>query len=131
MDGMQMEREGTRVSISPRRMSFNPVSDWVPEPSKKPSEVATYTREEVSKGKRMGKPAARNTIPCLPLGKYLHSAVQVTVAVIYCLFATGIVFGYAAIKPVLIREGVYKNQCTKKELKDQIVPCYGQEIRFV
>jgi hypothetical protein len=55
----------------------------------------------------------------------------VIVAVIYCLFAAGIVFGYAAIKPVLIREGVYKEECTKKELQDGTVPCYGQEIRFV
>lgn len=53
-----------------------------------------------------------------------------TVAVIYCLFAAGIVFGYAAIKPVLIREGVYKDQCTRKELEDGVVPCYGQEIRY-
>jgi Sec-independent protein secretion pathway component TatC len=61
----------------------------------------------------------------------LRDAVQVTVAVIYCLFAAGIVFGYAAIKPVLIRQGVYKDQCTRKELEDRVVPCYGQEIRFV
>ena len=61
----------------------------------------------------------------------LHGVVQVIVAVIYCLFAAGIVFGYAAIKPVLIREGVYRGQCTEKELRDGTVPCYGQELRFV
>lgn len=37
--------------------------------------------------------------------------VQVVVAVIYCLFAAGIVFGYAAIKPVLKREGAYQDVC--------------------
>jgi hypothetical protein len=61
-----MGREGTRESISHRRMSFNPVSDWEPESHKRPSVVSTYTREEVSKGKRIGELAARDTIPfCL------------------------------------------------------------------
>lgn len=32
--------------------------------------------------------------------------------VIYCLFAAGVVFGYAAIKPVLIHEGAYKELCS-------------------
>ena len=36
---------------------------------------------------------------------------QVTVTVIYCLFAAGIVFGYAAIKPVLKKEGAYREIC--------------------
>jgi len=34
------------------------------------------------------------------------------VTVIYCLFAAGVVFGYAAIKPVLKREGAYKDVCS-------------------
>jgi hypothetical protein len=54
IDGLQMGREGTRASISHRRMSFNPVSDWMPELQKRPSVSSTYTREEVSKGKRIG-----------------------------------------------------------------------------
>ena len=54
---------------------------------------------------------------------------QVAAAVVYCLFAAGIVFGYAAIKPVLIREGVYRNQCTKKELENNVRVCYAQEIQ--
>lgn len=43
-------------------MSFNPVSDWVPESDKRPSPVSTYTKEEVSKGKRIGELAARDII---------------------------------------------------------------------
>jgi hypothetical protein len=57
--------------------------------------------------------------------------VQVFLAVIYCLFAAGVVFGYAAIKPVLIDEGVYRNLCTKQELKDDVDVCYEQELRWV
>jgi len=50
--------------------------------------------------------------------------------VTYCLFAAGIVFGYAAIKPVLIREGVYRKYCTRKELEKDVRVCYEQEIRL-
>jgi Sec-independent protein secretion pathway component TatC len=56
--------------------------------------------------------------------------VQVAVAVIYCLFAAGIVFGYAALKPVLIKEGVYRNKCTEEELENGVRVCYEQEIRL-
>jgi hypothetical protein len=57
--------------------------------------------------------------------------VQVFFAVIYCLFAAGIVFGYAAIKPVLIKEQVYRKYCTQKELDKNVRVCYEQEIRSV
>lgn len=33
------------------------------------------------------------------------------VTVIYCLFAAGVVFGYAALKPVLKKEGAYQDVC--------------------
>jgi hypothetical protein len=63
IDGLQMGREGTRASISHRRMSFNPVSDWVPELQKRPSVSSAFAREEVSKGKRIGELAARDMNP--------------------------------------------------------------------
>lgn len=50
---------------------------------------------------------------------------------IYCFLAAGIVFGFAAIKPVLIRENVYRNLCSQDELEDDVDVCYGQEIRYV
>lgn len=52
------------------------------------------------------------------------------IAIIYCLFAAGIVFGYAAIKPVLIDEGAFEELCTSDELRDGVSPCYQQEIRL-
>lgn len=55
--------------------------------------------------------------------------VQVTAAVVYCLLAAGIVFGYAAIKPVLIEQGVYRDRCTEYELEKGVRVCYEQEIR--
>ncbi|KAI0890599.1 MFS general substrate transporter [Annulohypoxylon maeteangense] len=36
---------------------------------------------------------------------------QVVVMVVICLFAAGIVFGYAALKPVLKKEGAYQDMC--------------------
>ncbi|KAI1213903.1 MFS general substrate transporter [Annulohypoxylon truncatum] len=36
---------------------------------------------------------------------------QVVVMVVICLFSAGIVFGYAALKPVLKREGAYQDMC--------------------
>lgn len=55
---------------------------------------------------------------------------QVACAVVYCLLAAGIVFGYAAIKPVLIQEGVYRNLCTRHELENNVRVCFAQEIRL-
>ena len=65
---------------------------------------------EVSKGKRL---------------------LQVGLAVVYCLFAAGIVFGYAALKPVMIKEGIYRDKCTEEEIEKGLRVCYEQEIRFV
>ena len=56
--------------------------------------------------------------------------VQVSVACIYCLFAAGVVFGYAAFKPVLVKEGVYRDYCNEEE-RDIPGTCYEQEIRLV
>ncbi|KAL1964556.1 hypothetical protein VTN77DRAFT_6853 [Rasamsonia byssochlamydoides] len=55
---------------------------------------------------------------------------QVVAAVIYCLLAAGPVFGFAAIKPVFIREGVYRDQCSKEELGHGDGLCYEQETRL-
>jgi len=98
-------RELSPAGSQRRKLSFNPVDNWVP-PVAEEEPVGAF---EVSKTKRI---------------------LQVAVAVIYCLLAAGIVFGYAAIKPVLIREGVYRGYCTEKELENGVRVCYEQEIRL-
>lgn len=50
---------------------------------------------------------------------------QVFVAVIYCFLAAGTVFGFAALKPVLVKEEVYHNLCSGEAV------CYEQEMRWV
>lgn len=59
-----------------------------------------------------------------------YAAVQVLIAILYCLFAAGIVFGYAALKPVLIDEGAFAKLCTPQEIERDVSPCYQQEIRL-
>ncbi|EAW10955.1 putative MFS transporter Fmp42 [Aspergillus clavatus NRRL 1] len=55
---------------------------------------------------------------------------QVCVAVVYCFLAAGVVFGFAALKPVLVREGVYRNLCSQDELVRKQEVCYQQELRL-
>lgn len=61
----------------------------------------------------------------------ISDSAQVCVAVIYCFLAAGIAFGFAALKPVLIREKVYRDFCSRQELEDNVDVCSGQEIRYV
>lgn len=55
--------------------------------------------------------------------------VQIIFASIYCLFAAGIIFGYAALKIVLIKEGAYGEHCSSPEIKGRKRTCYEQQIR--
>ena len=90
-------------------MSFNPAGSKLMPPESKENPVGAF---EVSRNQRI---------------------IQVIVAVIYCLFSAGVVFGYAAIKPVFIEEGVYGQYCDESEYlleSDQKATCYGQEIRL-
>jgi hypothetical protein len=71
-------------------------------------------------------------VRCLKDGahaSYLHDTVQVAITVLACWLASGIVFGFAALKPVLISEGVYREQCTREELKQNVEICMEQDIR--
>ncbi|KAK3497970.1 major facilitator superfamily domain-containing protein [Neurospora hispaniola] len=81
-------RRSSDASTRARKISFNPLpSSWDPPALEQIQAVGAF---EVPRWKR---------------------TLQVVVAVIYCLFAAGIVFGYAAIKPVLKREGAYRDVC--------------------
>ncbi|KAJ4315994.1 hypothetical protein N0V94_005686 [Neodidymelliopsis sp. IMI 364377] len=57
-------------------------------------------------------------------------AAQVFATVLACWFASGIVFGFAALKPILIKEGVYRNLCTQEELDEDIEVCYEQDLHL-
>ncbi|KAL5340872.1 major facilitator superfamily domain-containing protein [Aspergillus crustosus] len=55
---------------------------------------------------------------------------QVVVTILACWFGSGIIFGYAALKPVLIAQGVYRDLCTPDDLNDEFDTCYEQELRL-
>ncbi|KXN85378.1 Protein FMP42 [Leucoagaricus sp. SymC.cos] len=55
---------------------------------------------------------------------------QILSAVIYCLLSAGIVFGYAALKPVLVEEGIYRDKCTPAEIEEGVQVCHQQEIKL-
>lgn len=54
---------------------------------------------------------------------------QVTTGVFSCVIAAGIVFGFAALKPILVNEGVYRELCTKRELAEGVEICYKQDLK--
>ncbi|KAK8078716.1 hypothetical protein PG994_002523 [Apiospora phragmitis] len=65
---------------------------------------------------------------------------QVTFAIVACCFASGVVFGFASLKPILIAEGVYSELCypteeqvggiTTKGAAEDEVPCPEQDLRL-
>ncbi|KAI0021459.1 major facilitator superfamily domain-containing protein [Xylariomycetidae sp. FL0641] len=82
------------ASVRARRLSFNPLPEsWDP----------------VMLGGN-GERDAANTVGAFEVPKWKR-VLQILAAVVYCLFAAGIVFGYAALKPVLKREGAYQGTC--------------------
>lgn len=90
-----------------RKLSFSPIAVKLPlTPSSEP--VGAY---EVSSAKRI---------------------LQVGTGVLYCLLAAGPVFGYAALKPVLIAEGVYSDACKDSPIDEGGAgTCFEQELRSV
>lgn len=56
---------------------------------------------------------------------------QVTFAVTACVLASGIVCGFAALKPILIAEGVYSSLCPADwPVSDSEIPCPEQDMRL-
>lgn len=51
--------------------------------------------------------------------------------ILACWVASGIVFGFAALKPVLVSEGVYHDHCTEEELREGVDLCLQQDLRYV
>ncbi|KAH7401187.1 major facilitator superfamily domain-containing protein [Pyrenochaeta sp. MPI-SDFR-AT-0127] len=55
---------------------------------------------------------------------------QVIATVLACWFASGIIFGFAALKPILIMEGVFRDLCTQEELDGNVEVCFEQDLRL-
>lgn len=54
---------------------------------------------------------------------------QILVGVITCFTASGIVFGFDALKTILTQEEVYREYCSEEELLDGVKLCYLQDQR--
>ncbi|EFQ99776.1 FMP42 [Nannizzia gypsea CBS 118893] len=71
--------------------------------------------------------------PCV-FGAYETSRnvriVQLIIAITYCSLSSGIIFGYAALKPILISEGVYSHLCMNDEVITAARVCDKQELRL-
>ncbi|SCV05880.1 LANO_0H17216g1_1 [Lachancea nothofagi CBS 11611] len=78
------------------------------------------------------------------MGKVSLQLIQVICAITWCLFAAGPIFGFAALKPILIQEGVYSGLCTPVDgtallanasnlvpLKEgSLKPCTAQDLKL-
>lgn len=53
--------------------------------------------------------------------------VQISCSIVWCLLAAGPVFGFAALKPILISEGVYMGKCSV-HAKENDLPCDEQDL---
>ncbi|KAI9755794.1 MAG: hypothetical protein M4579_004157, partial [Chaenotheca gracillima] len=104
-EAFDRSRDASPGRASDRKMSFNPVGTWDP-PKAHEEPIGAF---EVPRAKRL---------------------LQVALAVVYCLLAAGIVFGYAAMKPVLIEEHVYRETCTQLELDRHVHTCFQQELHL-
>ncbi|PQE27208.1 major facilitator superfamily transporter protein [Rutstroemia sp. NJR-2017a WRK4] len=116
LESLSPERGRSPSSVHRHKLSFNPLPGTWEEPGQEGGEMGHQERNE-------------NAIGAFEVPK-AKRILQVAIAVIYCLLAAGIVFGYAALKPVLIEEGVYREYCTEKELEEGVRTCFDQEIRL-
>ena len=61
--------------------------------------------------------------------RVLHYA-QIFCACIWCLLASGIIFGFAALKPVLVQEGVYSEYCDNSGDNAGLELCEAQDMKL-
>lgn len=66
-----------------------------------------------------------SSLPSLP-----KRLLQVSCAMVWCLVAAGPVFGFAALKPILIEQGIYKDRCdvTTHDDDPSGVLCTNQDL---
>ncbi|SMN22090.1 similar to Saccharomyces cerevisiae YMR221C FMP42 Putative protein of unknown function [Maudiozyma saulgeensis] len=61
---------------------------------------------------------------------HLRHVIQIICACIWCLLASGIIFGFAALKPVLVQEGVYADVCPTGYNSNIDEPCQQQDMKL-
>jgi hypothetical protein len=89
--------------------------------------VAQY---KISAVRRFGKPDPRIVFRLLHANRS-HPIAQVAITIVSCWLASGIVYGFAALKPVLVDQGVYRELCSQEELDANVELCYEQDLRYI
>lgn len=114
-------RRGSNTGHRPRKLSFSPFpQDWDPPqpPLNKTSSGHDHFYDSV--GPRQADQPAVEAVSAFEVPSWKR-ILQIAAAVFYCLLAAGVVFGYAAIKPVLKDEGVYRDYCPEGKDGDTCV----------
>ncbi|KAH9902147.1 FMP42 protein [Xylariomycetidae sp. FL2044] len=94
------------ASVRARKLTFNPLPEsWNPSPAKRGGGGGGDDHH-----RHHHHPHAGHAVGAFEVPKWKR-ILQIAVTVIYCLFAAGVVFGYAALKPVLKKEGAYQDVC--------------------
>lgn len=122
----QISPDPNRGTVQSRKLSFSPINTSKRQPLIDNSESNHSSALQNNKG---GNDAGSDAVGAYEVSRTKRLA-QCIVAVLTCLFAAGVVFGFAAFKPVLLSEGVYRDQCTAKELRSNVEVCYSQEVRL-
>lgn len=126
---LPLSRQVSHTSVRPgsirnRRTSIS--YDPVIAPEYEIKKKAPRPAYKVPAGKRLGKCSPR-------LFKRIevdNLEAQVIVGVISCTLGSGIVFGFAALKPILVDRQAYRDLCTKDELEHDFVICYKQDLKY-
>ncbi|ODQ64829.1 MFS general substrate transporter [Nadsonia fulvescens var. elongata DSM 6958] len=69
-------------------------------------------------------------MPESPQVSTLKRIIQVCCAIVWCFLSAGLVFGFAAFKPILAAEGVYRSECTPEEIANATPICSKQELKL-
>lgn len=127
VEGVEQEPEVAGLSLTRQASVAHSISyDPIPSAGPRAKKVPTLAPYEVSAGKRIGERRWRWVV----LNNWLTSwAAQVFVGVFSCVTASGIIFGFDALKSILIEEKVYREYCTPDELRENVRVCYMQDQR--
>ncbi|KIX05295.1 uncharacterized protein Z518_06167 [Rhinocladiella mackenziei CBS 650.93] len=107
-EGVDQEPDTASLRLS-RQPSLSITYDPTPGGAPPPERLEPLAAYEVSQSRRIA---------------------QVVVGVLSCVLASGIVFGFDALKSILVDEEVYRDLCTEKELRDDVWLCYMQDQRL-
>ncbi|KIW93527.1 uncharacterized protein Z519_06132 [Cladophialophora bantiana CBS 173.52] len=100
--------------------------------SRQPSIALSISYDPIPPGagdKGTGQPEKLEPIAAYEVSRGMRIA-QVLVGVVSCVMASGIVFGFDALKTILLAEGTYRDLCTEDELRKNVPLCYMQDQRL-